>query len=294
MVGKGCIFKAFPIFESPKTYDGKGGVIVLTRLDREVVKLWIDIVVVRKEIKGEAAMAMTWNDFKALMLEEFCPSNEMEKLENEFWNHKMVGANHAAYTDSFEFMSCSQLSVVATLTKGSDKRRGVEESSKTGGSWKDNKKAKTGTGFVATAPPRNEIASSSSKDCRAPVRQVAPVNAVRMIGIQLALEGYSRKYRSNGTKLGKSFNVNVNAMEGGSRITNVVIGLRVLSDDLLLGKVNVLMEIRWQLWKPIEKKTLILGTAEVGIRGALDSAMKFRVTPSWVEGDSRCGCVLLS
>ncbi|GJY82756.1 reverse transcriptase domain-containing protein [Tanacetum coccineum] len=48
-----------------------------------------------------AAMAISWNDFKALMVEEFCPSNEMEKLENEFWNHKMVGANHAAYTDRF-------------------------------------------------------------------------------------------------------------------------------------------------------------------------------------------------
>ncbi|GKC30266.1 hypothetical protein Tco_1037560 [Tanacetum coccineum] len=31
-----------------------------------------------------AAMAMSWNDFKALMVEEFCPSNEMEKLENEY------------------------------------------------------------------------------------------------------------------------------------------------------------------------------------------------------------------
>ncbi|GJR13564.1 ribonuclease H-like domain-containing protein [Tanacetum coccineum] len=49
----------------------------------------------------EAAMAMTWNDFKALMVEEFFPSNEIEKLENEFWNHKMVGVNHAAYTDRF-------------------------------------------------------------------------------------------------------------------------------------------------------------------------------------------------
>ncbi|GJT83591.1 putative reverse transcriptase domain-containing protein [Tanacetum coccineum] len=35
------------------------------------------------------------------MVEEFCPSNEMEKLENEFWNHKMVGVNHASYTDRF-------------------------------------------------------------------------------------------------------------------------------------------------------------------------------------------------
>ncbi|GKG35840.1 hypothetical protein Tco_0440994, partial [Tanacetum coccineum] len=43
-----------------------------------------------------------------------------------------------------------------TLTKGSDKRKGVEEFGKTGGSWKDSKKAKSGTGFVATAPTRNE------------------------------------------------------------------------------------------------------------------------------------------
>ncbi|GJY11253.1 putative reverse transcriptase domain-containing protein [Tanacetum coccineum] len=49
----------------------------------------------------EAAIGMTWNDFKALLVEEFCPSNEMERLENDFWNHKMVGANHAAYTDRF-------------------------------------------------------------------------------------------------------------------------------------------------------------------------------------------------
>ncbi|GKB83081.1 putative reverse transcriptase domain-containing protein [Tanacetum coccineum] len=49
----------------------------------------------------EAAIGMSWADFKALLVEEFCPSNEMEKLENKFWNHKMVGANHAAYTYRF-------------------------------------------------------------------------------------------------------------------------------------------------------------------------------------------------
>ncbi|GJY19195.1 hypothetical protein Tco_0390686 [Tanacetum coccineum] len=31
----------------------------------------------------EAANAMSWNGFKALLVEEFCPSNEMERLENE-------------------------------------------------------------------------------------------------------------------------------------------------------------------------------------------------------------------
>ncbi|GJV93483.1 hypothetical protein Tco_1541296 [Tanacetum coccineum] len=32
---------------------------------------------------------------------EFFPSNEMKKLETRLWNHPMVGASHAAYTDRF-------------------------------------------------------------------------------------------------------------------------------------------------------------------------------------------------
>ena len=49
----------------------------------------------------EAAIGMSWDNFKELMMCEFCPDNEMQKLENEFWNHAMVGAGHAAYTDRF-------------------------------------------------------------------------------------------------------------------------------------------------------------------------------------------------
>nr|GEW30304.1 reverse transcriptase domain-containing protein [Tanacetum cinerariifolium] len=32
---------------------------------------------------------------------EFCPSHEMQKLESKLWNHVIVGAGHAAYTDRF-------------------------------------------------------------------------------------------------------------------------------------------------------------------------------------------------
>nr|GEV08863.1 reverse transcriptase domain-containing protein [Tanacetum cinerariifolium] len=32
---------------------------------------------------------------------EFYPSHEMQKLKSELWNHAMVGAGHAAYTDRF-------------------------------------------------------------------------------------------------------------------------------------------------------------------------------------------------
>ncbi|GJV77796.1 reverse transcriptase domain-containing protein [Tanacetum coccineum] len=44
---------------------------------------------------------MSWEDFKILTREEFCPTNEMQKLETDLWNHAMVGAGHAAYTDRF-------------------------------------------------------------------------------------------------------------------------------------------------------------------------------------------------
>ncbi|GKC31236.1 hypothetical protein Tco_1038530 [Tanacetum coccineum] len=39
----------------------------------------------------EAIIGMSWEDFKILTREEFFPSNEMQKLETELWNHVMVG-----------------------------------------------------------------------------------------------------------------------------------------------------------------------------------------------------------
>ncbi|GJY90216.1 reverse transcriptase domain-containing protein [Tanacetum coccineum] len=360
----GCTFKAFQSC-NPKEYDGKGGAIVLTRwiekmenvidnsgcaenqkvryaassLVNKALTWWNTQVQARGR---EAAMAMTWNDFKALMVEEFCPSNEMEKLENEFWNHKMVGANHAAYTDRFHelaklvphlvtpessrikryiaglapeirgMLRATQPTTIqnailragiltdeavscGTLTKGNDKRKVVEESGKSGGSWKDNKKAKVGTGFVATAPPRNEVANSNPKcskcnthhpvngpcnvcyncqkpghyarNCWAPIRQVTPVNAVRMsnnprvcyecgspdhfrntcpkmnrapgqAGNQLALEG-SRNNRSNGNQVrGRAYNVNVNAMEE-VHDPNVVTSTFSLNDHFVTDPLGV-------------------------------------------------------
>ncbi|GJT61137.1 hypothetical protein Tco_1004670 [Tanacetum coccineum] len=43
--------------------------------------------------------SMPWNDFMFMMIEEFCPSHEMQKLETGLWNHAMVRAGHTAYTD---------------------------------------------------------------------------------------------------------------------------------------------------------------------------------------------------
>ncbi|GJY72051.1 putative reverse transcriptase domain-containing protein [Tanacetum coccineum] len=225
----GCTYKSF-MSCNPKEYDGKGGAVVLTRwiermetvidnsgcaenqkvryvassLVNKALTWWNTQVQARGR---EAANAMSWNDFKALLVEEFCPSNEMERLENEFWNHKMIGANHAGYTDRFHelaklvphlvtpesarikrymaglapeirgMLKATQPATIqsailkagiltdeavsnGTLTKGSEKRKSMDEPAKVGGSGRDVKKAKGGTNFVAAAPSREGYAGS--------------------------------------------------------------------------------------------------------------------------------------
>ncbi|GJW29880.1 putative reverse transcriptase domain-containing protein [Tanacetum coccineum] len=195
----GCTFKAFQSC-NPNEYDGKGGAIV-------------NLLVGYIQARGcEATMAMTWNDFKALMVEEFCPSNEMEKLENEFWNHKMVGANHAAYTDRFHKL-VKLVPHLVTPELSRIKSKIVEESGKLGGSWKDNKKGKMGT---------DHFRNTCLKMNRAP----------RQAGNQLASEG-SRNNQSNGNQVrGRAFNVNVNAMEA-VQDPNVVTGTFSLNDHFV-------------------------------------------------------------
>nr|GEU74788.1 putative reverse transcriptase domain-containing protein [Tanacetum cinerariifolium] len=205
--------------------NGNGGAIALTRWIKKIEYV-IDnsgCVENQKAVGREAAVGMIWVEYKMLLMEEFCPSNEMAKLESKFWNHIMVGANYAGYTDRFHELAklVPPLSAIlkagiltdeavccGTLTRSSEKRKEVEETSKQGGSWKDNKKEKVGKGFMETDPTRNENVCSYPKcakcfayhpesrpcrlcfncqkpvyfarDCQASVKQVAPISAVRM------------------------------------------------------------------------------------------------------------------
>nr|GEX31538.1 reverse transcriptase domain-containing protein [Tanacetum cinerariifolium] len=56
----------------------------------------------------EVAVGMSWEDFKNFTREEFCPGNEMQKLETELWNHTMVEAGHAAYTNRFHELASNR------------------------------------------------------------------------------------------------------------------------------------------------------------------------------------------
>ncbi|GJU62172.1 putative reverse transcriptase domain-containing protein [Tanacetum coccineum] len=54
-----------------------------------------------RTLSREVVVSMSWNDFKFMMIQEFYPSHEMQKLESKLWNHAMVRAGHAAYTNRF-------------------------------------------------------------------------------------------------------------------------------------------------------------------------------------------------
>ncbi|GKE86982.1 reverse transcriptase domain-containing protein [Tanacetum coccineum] len=198
----GCTYKGFMAC-NPKEYDGKRGAIALTQwiekmenvidnsgcAKNQKVKYAASSFVnkaltwwnTQVQARGrEAAIGMSWTDFKALLVGEFCPGNEMQKLETKFWNHTMVGANHAGYTSRFHELAKSVPHLVTpessrikryiaglapeirgmlratqpttiqsailragiltdkavscgTLTKGNEKIKGVEKTSKQGG-----------------------------------------------------------------------------------------------------------------------------------------------------------------
>ncbi|GJW64544.1 putative reverse transcriptase domain-containing protein, partial [Tanacetum coccineum] len=80
---------------NPKEYGGKGGAVVLTR--------WIEKMESVHDMSGcSIDQKVKYIDgLFFMMIQEFCPSREMQKLESKLWNHAMVGAGHAAYTDRF-------------------------------------------------------------------------------------------------------------------------------------------------------------------------------------------------
>ncbi|GJY68271.1 putative reverse transcriptase domain-containing protein [Tanacetum coccineum] len=187
----GCSYKEFLAF-NPKEYDGKGGAVVLTQwiknmenvqdmsgcsIDQKVkytagsfvgkaLTWWKSQI---RTLSQEVDVCMSWNDFKLMMIEEFCPSHEMQKLETELWNHAMVGAGHAAYTDRFHELARLVPHLVTPESRKIkryvcglalqirrmkvEKRGNVGESSKDKNGKDDNKRTRTGNAFATTANP---------------------------------------------------------------------------------------------------------------------------------------------
>ncbi|GJU06568.1 putative reverse transcriptase domain-containing protein [Tanacetum coccineum] len=238
-----CTYKGFLAY-NPKEYDRKEVKYAASAFINKALTWWNTQIQARGR---EAENGMSWTNFMALLVEEFCPSNEMEKLETEFWNHKMVGANHAGCTDRFhEFAK-----LVPHLVTPESSRIKRNESM---GPYP--RCVKCYTFHPENGPCKVCYNCQKSghfvKYCRAPFKQVAPVNAVKMgynqkvcyecgssehlrntcpkmnqapgqAGNPLVLEG-NRNAQNNGNRAtGRAFNVHVKAAEA-LQDPNVVTG----------------------------------------------------------------------
>nr|GEV37873.1 putative reverse transcriptase domain-containing protein [Tanacetum cinerariifolium] len=144
----------------PKEFDGKGGAVAYTRWvkkieavqdisgcgDNQKVK-YVSGSLIGKEItwwnsqfytRGrEVVVGMTWEDFKALMKEEYCPSNEMQKMvaatEPPTIQHAILKAR----------VLTNETVRNGSLKKYGEKKGNGRELSKEGNVKGDNKRAKT-------------------------------------------------------------------------------------------------------------------------------------------------------
>ncbi|GKC37923.1 hypothetical protein Tco_1050307 [Tanacetum coccineum] len=130
---------------------------------------------------------MSWEDIKTLAREEFCPSNEMQKLETGLWNHAMVRAGHAAYTDRFHELARLVPHLVTpegkrierngSIKKNPEKRGNGGEPSKDKNVRDDNKRTRTKNAFANHQPCKKREHGYGTQDCRVVPRNVNPINA---------------------------------------------------------------------------------------------------------------------
>ncbi|GKD11934.1 hypothetical protein Tco_1196341 [Tanacetum coccineum] len=99
----GSSYKEFLACNS-KEYDGKEGVVVLTRWIEKMEK-GFNVVELSHRLLRQKLLLVFLFDFKVYDDTRSCPSHEMQKFESELWNHDMARAGHVAYTDRFHVLS---------------------------------------------------------------------------------------------------------------------------------------------------------------------------------------------
>ncbi|GJR13257.1 putative reverse transcriptase domain-containing protein [Tanacetum coccineum] len=204
----GCSYKTFQAC-GPKEYDGKGGAVALTRWF-EKMETVIDNSGCLENQRVKYAASSLVNKALAWWKGQFSPEHELEKLELELWNHKMVGGNHAAYTDRFHelarlvpHMVTPELSRIKRYIAGlAPEIRGMvkavqpetiqtvvtrasiltEEAINYGNLFKENDKRKAddqgSKSLVLGGTTKSQRPGHFAKYCREP-KYVAPLNAVK-------------------------------------------------------------------------------------------------------------------
>ncbi|GJU86444.1 putative reverse transcriptase domain-containing protein [Tanacetum coccineum] len=100
-VTQSCSIKTFRASGAKEFFDTEGAVGLLTWFESIESVLHITKSPAESQVEFASSMLPTLDDFKKLLKEEYCPDDEVQKLESEFLNHKMVGSDIDGYTARF-------------------------------------------------------------------------------------------------------------------------------------------------------------------------------------------------
>ncbi|GKE69997.1 putative reverse transcriptase domain-containing protein, partial [Tanacetum coccineum] len=190
----GCSYKEF-LACNPKEYDGKGCAVDLTRwiektesvhdmsgcsVDQKVKYIaglfvgkaltWWNSQI--RTLSREVAVSMSWNDFKFMMTQEFCPSHEMQKLVSHLVTSESRMIERYVYGLAPQILGMvaamkpktiqKAVQIFGALTdeavrngsiKKVEKRENVGEPSKDMSGMDDNKRTRTVNAFATTVNP---------------------------------------------------------------------------------------------------------------------------------------------
>ncbi|KAI3808709.1 hypothetical protein L1987_24667 [Smallanthus sonchifolius] len=124
---RGCTFKDFSAGKTLDFYGSEGAVGIVRWIEKMESVIKISNCLDNQKVKyaacslqGEALTwwnsqldalgeqvtdTLTWDEFKKMLIEEYCPRNEIKNIEVEFWNLEMEGAEILVYTTRFQELS---------------------------------------------------------------------------------------------------------------------------------------------------------------------------------------------
>nr|GEZ96647.1 putative reverse transcriptase domain-containing protein [Tanacetum cinerariifolium] len=152
----GCTYKGFMAC-NPKEYDGKGGAIALTRWIKKMENV-ID------NVTPESSRIKRYIGGLAPEIQGMLRATQPTTIQSAILRARILTDEAVSY---------------GTLTKGNEKRKGVEESSKQGGGRNDNKRVKVSKGFVASTTYRNEYDRNNGNQVKGRAFNVNAVSALQ-------------------------------------------------------------------------------------------------------------------
>ncbi|GJT80713.1 reverse transcriptase domain-containing protein [Tanacetum coccineum] len=120
---RGCSYKEFMNCQ-PTNFKGTEGAMGLTHctLLDEALSWWNSVA---QPIGIENAYKIPWVELKKMMIKQYCPRSEVQKLEVELWSHMAKGVDITTYNRRFQELTILCPAIVLTIEKLLERQENV-------------------------------------------------------------------------------------------------------------------------------------------------------------------------